>query len=101
MQIAGRAFLITGGASGLGAAPLSEQALVAYNASGPAVKLAALYVQPSPPALDYPYAVMPGVASDRARLADDPDHTRDPSAPAPAGGWRDMARRLARALRGS
>jgi hypothetical protein len=33
------------------------------------VKLAALYVQPAPDALDYPWAIMPGVTGDRARLA--------------------------------
>ncbi len=58
-------------ATGLGAAPLSEQALIEFNATAPAVKLAAMYVQPAPPSLDYPYAVMPGISSDRARLADD------------------------------
>jgi hypothetical protein len=58
-------------AAGLGAAPLSEEALLSFNASAPAVKLAAMYVQPAPPALDYPYAVMPGISSDRERLADE------------------------------
>jgi hypothetical protein len=58
-------------AAGLGAAPLSEQALIAFNATAPAVKLAAMYVQPAPPSLDYPYAVMPGISSERAQLADD------------------------------
>jgi hypothetical protein len=57
--------------AGLSAAPLSEQALVAYNATSPAVKLAAIYIQPAPPALDYPYAVMPGISTDRSRLADE------------------------------
>jgi hypothetical protein len=58
-------------ASALGAAPLSERALLAYNAGSPAVRLAALYVRPAPPALDYPYAVMPGITPDRARLAEE------------------------------
>jgi Ca-activated chloride channel homolog len=58
-------------ASGLGAAPLSEQALIAFNDTAPAVKLAAMYVQPAPQSLDYPYAVMPGITSDRTRLAED------------------------------
>ncbi len=58
-------------AAGLSAAPLSEQALLTYNAGSPAVKLAALYVQPAPPALDYPYAVMPGISAERAQLAEE------------------------------
>ncbi len=57
--------------SSLGAAPLAERSLLAYNAASPGVPLAALYVQPAPPALDYPYAVMPGITADRARLADE------------------------------
>jgi len=55
----------------LGAAPLAERSLIAYNSQRPAVPLAAVYVQPPPPALDYPYAVMPGIAAERVRLADE------------------------------
>ena len=51
------------------AAPLAERSLIAYNATAPAVRLAALYVQPLPAALDYPWAVMPGVGDDKTRLA--------------------------------
>lgn len=58
-------------ASGLSAAPLSEQAMIAYNASQPAVKLAALYLDPAPPALDYPFAVLPGTSSDKSAVAAD------------------------------
>ncbi len=58
-------------AAGLSAAPLSEQAVLSYNAGSPAVKLAAIYIQPAPPALDYPYAVMPGIATERVRLAEE------------------------------
>jgi Ca-activated chloride channel homolog len=58
-------------AAGLSAAPLSEQTVLAYNAGSPAVKLAAIYIQPAPPALDYPYAVMPGISTERARLAEE------------------------------
>jgi hypothetical protein len=47
-------------ASGLSAAAMSEQAVIAYNAAKPPVKLAALYVEPAPVALDYPFAVLPG-----------------------------------------
>jgi hypothetical protein len=53
------------------AAPLAERSLIAYNATAPAVKLAPIYVQPLPPALDYPWAVMPGIGDDKARLADE------------------------------
>jgi hypothetical protein len=48
-------------ASAVSAAPLSEEDVVAYNADGPQVKLAALYLDPVPPPLDYPFAVMPQV----------------------------------------
>jgi hypothetical protein len=58
-------------ASSLAAAPMSEQALIAFNQTGPPVKLAGFYVEPAPPALDYPYAVMPGITGDRSSLADD------------------------------
>jgi len=66
-------------ASGLSAAPLPEQAVIAYNASQPPVPLAGVFIEPSPPALDYPYAILPG------------------SQP----GVLDAARRLLRALTGS
>jgi Ca-activated chloride channel family protein len=58
-------------AAGLTAAPISEQSLIAYNQKAPAVKLAGFYVDPAPPALDYPYAVMPGISADKSGLADD------------------------------
>jgi hypothetical protein len=57
-------------AAGLSAAPLSEQAMLSYNQTSPAVKLAALYVEPAPPALDYPFAIMPGLSGDKASLAE-------------------------------
>lgn len=49
-------------ASSLSAAVLPEQAVIAYNNAAPAIPLAALYVAPAPPALDYPFLVMPGAA---------------------------------------
>ncbi len=52
------------------AAPLSEQALITYNAGQPAVRLAGLYLTPEPPALDYPYVALPGLDSARAAAAD-------------------------------
>ncbi|GAB1689906.1 substrate-binding domain-containing protein [Krasilnikovia sp. M28-CT-15] len=56
-------------ASSLSAAPLSEEDVVAFNAEGPPVKLAALYLNPMPPPLDYPYAVMPEVDLTKAAAA--------------------------------
>jgi len=43
--------------------------VVAYNAERPQVKLAALYLDPTPPALDYPFAVMPEVDLTKAAAA--------------------------------
>ncbi|HEY0697886.1 MAG TPA: substrate-binding domain-containing protein, partial [Micromonospora sp.] len=56
-------------ASSLGAAPLSEEDVIEYNARRPPVALAALYLRPAPMALDYPYAVLPGLPPDRAAAA--------------------------------
>ncbi|WP_173166717.1 substrate-binding domain-containing protein [Phytohabitans suffuscus] len=54
-------------ASGLNVAPLSEEDVIEYNAKKPPVPLAALYVEPTPAPLDYPFAIMPG--TDPARTA--------------------------------
>ena len=54
-------------ASGL--PPLSEEDVVAYNATKPPIPLAALYLEPSPTPLDYPYAVMPGIDLTKAAAA--------------------------------
>jgi hypothetical protein len=56
-------------AAGLVAAPLSEEDVVAYNTKRPPVELAALYLDPQPPALDYPYAVMPEVDLQKSAAA--------------------------------
>jgi Ca-activated chloride channel homolog len=48
-------------ATSLSAAPLSEEDVVSYNAQKPPVPLVALYMEPSPPPLDYPFAVLPEV----------------------------------------
>jgi Ca-activated chloride channel homolog len=48
-------------ATALGAAALSEEDVIQYNATKPPIPLAALYLDPPPISLDYPYAVMPGV----------------------------------------
>jgi Ca-activated chloride channel family protein len=57
-------------AGSLSAAPLSEEDVVAYNAEKPPVNLAALYLDPVPPPLDYPYAVMPEVDALRQAAAE-------------------------------
>jgi Ca-activated chloride channel family protein len=56
-------------AAALAAAPLPEQAVVAYNAGQPPVPLAAVALDPAPAALDYPYAIMPGATGDVAAAA--------------------------------
>lgn len=56
-------------ASGLGAAALSEEDVIAYNSKEPPVKLAALYMEPAPMPLDYPYAVLPGLEPSKASAA--------------------------------
>ncbi|MEV4760661.1 substrate-binding domain-containing protein [Micromonospora sp. NPDC049559] len=56
-------------ASGLGAASLSEEDVIAYNAKKPPIPLAALYLDPAPLPLDYPYSVMPGVEPTKAMAA--------------------------------
>jgi Ca-activated chloride channel homolog len=55
--------------AGLTAAPLSEQAVIAYNSGQPGVPLAALYVEPAPAALDYPLAVLAGANHEKAEAA--------------------------------
>jgi Ca-activated chloride channel family protein len=52
------------------AAPLSEQALISYNRGQPPVRLAALYLAPEPPPLDYPYVALPGLDSVHTAAAD-------------------------------
>ncbi|GGM19151.1 hypothetical protein GCM10012279_41850 [Micromonospora yangpuensis] len=56
-------------ASGLSAAALSEEDVMAYNREQPPVPLAALYLEPAPMALDYPYAVLPGIEPAKAAAA--------------------------------
>ncbi len=52
-------------ATKLGAAPLPEFAVVSYNAKEPPVRLAAVYMQPSPLGLDYPYLSLPTMDADK------------------------------------
>ncbi|WP_025619629.1 VWA domain-containing protein [Salinispora cortesiana] len=56
-------------AGSLGAAALSEEDLLSYNARKPAVPLAALYPKPAATPLDYPYAVLPGIGSAKVSAA--------------------------------
>jgi hypothetical protein len=56
-------------ASSVGAAPLSEQDVISYDAQKPSVPLAALYLKPLPPPLDYPYAVMPELSPQKLAAA--------------------------------
>jgi Ca-activated chloride channel family protein len=57
-------------ATSLSAAPLSEADVVSYNAQRPPVPLVALYMDPNPPPLDYPYAVMPEIDITKASAAE-------------------------------
>ncbi|MCI4062344.1 substrate-binding and VWA domain-containing protein [Micromonospora sp. R77] len=56
-------------ANGLGAAALSEEDVIAYNQTKPPIQLAALYLEPSPMPLDYPFAVLPGIEPAKASAA--------------------------------
>ncbi|WP_234358938.1 substrate-binding domain-containing protein [Plantactinospora sp. BC1] len=56
--------------SGLSLAVLSEEDVIAYNADRPPVPLAALYVDPAPMPLDYPFAVLAGTDPAKAAAAD-------------------------------
>lgn len=56
-------------ATALGAAALSEEDVIQYNATKPPIPLAALYLNPPPISLDYPYAVMPGIDPTKAAAA--------------------------------
>ncbi|MCM4080674.1 substrate-binding and VWA domain-containing protein [Paractinoplanes hotanensis] len=53
----------------LSAAPVSEENVVSYNAAKPPVPLVALYLDPSPMPLDYPYAIMPEVDLQKQKAA--------------------------------
>jgi Ca-activated chloride channel homolog len=57
-------------AGGLAAAPISEQRVITYNAQQRPVRLAALYLDPPPPPLDYPYAVLPEVDTQHQAAAE-------------------------------
>jgi hypothetical protein len=50
-------------APALTAITMSEQAAIAYNATRPTVPVAAVPIDPSPAALDYPFAILPGAGA--------------------------------------
>jgi Ca-activated chloride channel homolog len=56
-------------ARSLAAAPIPEQALLAFNAQQPPVPLVGLYLNPAPPALDYPYTPMAGLSKVKSDAA--------------------------------
>ncbi|ASW57933.1 VWA domain-containing protein [Plantactinospora sp. KBS50] len=56
-------------ASALSAASLSEEDVIAYNAKKPPIRLAAIYPEPAPLSLDYPYAVLPGIQAAQGKAA--------------------------------
>jgi hypothetical protein len=56
-------------ATSMGAAPLSEEDVISYNAEKPPVPLVALYLDPSPLPLDYPFAIMPEVDLQKSAAA--------------------------------
>ncbi|MBM2618720.1 substrate-binding domain-containing protein [Actinoplanes sp. LDG1-06] len=53
----------------LSAAPVSEADVVTYNSGKPPVPLVAMYLEPSPMPLDYPFAVMPQVDLQKQQAA--------------------------------
>jgi Ca-activated chloride channel homolog len=56
-------------AAAMNVAPLSEQAVFGYNENKPAVRLVALYPEPAPVALDFPFAVLPRLPADKVAAA--------------------------------
>lgn len=86
-------------ASGLSAAALAEEDVIEFNAKKPPVPLAALYLEPAPMSLDYPYAVLPGTEPAKVAAAeklfaalDDPgfrDRLAEQGLRAPDGTWAD------------
>jgi Ca-activated chloride channel family protein len=52
------------------AGPASEQAILAFNATNPPVKLVGVGLDPAPALLDYPYAIRAGVSREIAQAAE-------------------------------
>jgi len=51
------------------AGPASEQAVLAYNATNPPLRLVAVQLDPAAPQLDYPYAIRSGVSRETSQAA--------------------------------
>jgi hypothetical protein len=66
---AGPAELLKSFGTKVNAAPTSEQAVMAYNAGKPRVKLVAVQVDPVAPHLDYPYAIRSSLPREVAQAA--------------------------------
>jgi Ca-activated chloride channel family protein len=56
-------------ARSLSLAPVPEQSVAAYDATKPPVPLVAVYLDPAPPALDYPFTQLPGISAAKADAA--------------------------------
>jgi hypothetical protein len=56
-------------ARSLSLAPVPEQSVLAYDAAKPPVPLVAVYLDPAPPALDYPFTQLPGISAAKADAA--------------------------------
>jgi hypothetical protein len=52
------------------AGPASEQAILAYNATNPPLKLVGVQLDPAAPLLDYPFAIRAGVPRETAQAAE-------------------------------
>lgn len=52
------------------AGPAAEQAILAYNATNPPLKLVGVQLDPAAPVLDYPYAIRSGVSRETAQAAE-------------------------------
>ncbi|WP_320067687.1 substrate-binding domain-containing protein [Micromonospora sp. RTGN7] len=84
---------------GLDAAVLSEEDVMAYNERKPPIPLAAVYLDPPPMPLDYPYAVLPGATPAKQAAAKAlfevltgpgfRDRLAERSLRAPDGSWGD------------
>ena len=56
-------------ARSLSLAPVPEQSVLAYDAAKPPVPLVAVYLDPAPPALDYPFTQLPNITAAKADAA--------------------------------
>jgi Ca-activated chloride channel homolog len=56
-------------ARSLSLAPVPEQSVLAYDTAKPPVPLVAVYLDPAPPALDYPFTPLPGMSATKSDAA--------------------------------